>query len=236
MRERETVQSAATKTQRVLGAVAQLFNSKWNYYAKASIIGSALLAGAVLGGLGAYFRSPLYTGQHEFVDQPVQFTHEHHVAGLGIDCRYCHFSVETSAFAGIPPTKVCMNCHSQVWTEAPILEPIRESFRTDKAIRWQRVHRLADYVYFNHSAHVNKGIGCAECHGAVDRMPLISQEKSLQMAWCLECHRNPEKFVRPKDEVFNMSYQKPENQQALAAELVKSYHIQSKVSCTTCHR
>lgn len=233
----EPARSADTLLQqRWATAVAQLFNKRWNYYAKASIVAGGLTVAAVLGALGAYFRSPLYTGQYEYVDQPVQFTHEHHVAGLGIDCRYCHFSVETSAFAGIPPTKVCMNCHSQVWTQAPILEPIRESYRTDKPIKWVRVHRLADYVYFNHSAHVNKGIGCAECHGQVDRMPLIFQNASLQMQWCLECHRNPEKFVRPKDKVFDMAFTKPANQEQVGKELVQQLHIQSKVSCTVCHR
>ena len=132
-------------------------------------------------------------------EQPIPFSHAHHVGGLGIDCRYCHTSVETSSFAGIPPTKTCMNCHSQIWSTSPTLEPVRESFRTGVSIQWTRVNDLPDYVYFNHSIHVNKGIGCESCHGRVDRMPLTWQENSLQMDWCLDCHRDPGKHIRPRD-------------------------------------
>ena len=169
-------------------------------------------------------------------EQPVPFSHQHHVGGVGIDCRYCHTTVETAAFANIPPTKTCMNCHSQIWSTSPTLEPVRDSFRTDKSIRWTRVHDLPDFAYFNHSIHVNKGVGCSTCHGQVDRMPLVWQHASLQMEWCLDCHRHPEKYVRPRDQVFNMAYEPPADQIALGRALVKEYKIHSLTHCSTCHR
>ena len=215
--------------------MSQLFSKSANSLAKMSIIiGVFLLAGA--GAVGAlFYRSPYYTNQNVVRSQPVPFYHEHHVAGLGLDCRFCHYNVENAAYAGIPPTHVCMTCHSQVWTEAGVLEPVRESYRTGESIQWQKVHRLADYAYFNHSVHVNKGIGCASCHGQVDNISLMYQNETLQMSWCLECHREPERFVRPKDEVFNMAWTAVD-QKELGAQLVKEYDIQSKVTCTTCHR
>ena len=173
-------------------------------------------------------------------EQPVPFSHEHHVGGLGIDCRYCHTSVETSAFAGIPPTKTCMNCHSQIWSTSPTLEPVRASFRTGQSIQWTRVHDLPDFVYFNHSIHVNKGVGCDTCHGRVDQMPLTWQENSLQMEWCLDCHRNPEKYVRPRESGLHHGLparRRPGRRSG--AELVKEYKIQDQrtlTSCSTCHR
>src|SRR5262249_46164795 len=142
-------------------------------------------------------------------EQPVPFSHRHHVGGIGLDCRYCHTTVEVSSFAGIPPTKTCMNCHSQIWTNSAMLEPVRESFRSGKSIEWNRVHHLAGFVYFDHSIHVKKGVGCVTCHGRVDQMPLTWQESSLQMEWCLGCHRNPERFVRPREQVFSMDWDWP---------------------------
>jgi MoCo/4Fe-4S cofactor protein with predicted Tat translocation signal len=170
------------------------------------------------------------TGQHLTRDQPVQFSHAHHVGSMGIDCRYCHTTVEESAFANIPPTKTCMNCHSQIWINAPILEPVRASFRENRPLEWWRVHDLPDFVYFNHSIHVAKGVGCATCHGPVDKMPLMYQENSLQMRWCLECHRNPAKYVRPKDQVFNMAYERPSDDPGLGERLVKEYKIAGRGS------
>ena len=170
------------------------------------------------------------------VEQPIQFSHERHVASNGIDCRYCHTSVETSAFAGIPPTKTCMNCHSQIFSNSPFLEPVRASFRTGESIQWTRVHDLPDFVYFNHSIHVNKGVGCSTCHGRVDRMPLMYQVASLQMQWCLDCHRNPERYVRPREAVYRMDYEPPADQLALGRKLVAEYQIQKLTSCSTCHR
>ena len=181
-------------------------------------------------------RSPYETMQDVPRQQPVPFSHEHHVGGLGIDCRYCHTTVEYSSFADIPPTKTCMNCHSQMWAVAPVLEPVRDSYRTGKSIAWTRVHDLPQFVYFNHSIHVNKGIGCETCHGRVDKMPLMWQAQDLTMEWCLNCHRHPERYVRPENRVFDMDYKPPQNQEALGKQLVKDYQIQSLTSCSTCHR
>jgi hypothetical protein len=171
--------------------------------------------------------------------QPVPFSHQHHVGGIGIDCRYCHTSVENSSFAGLPPTKTCMNCHSQIWTNTPMLEPVRASFRTGKSLVWTRVNDLPDFVFFDHSIHINKGIGCYSCHGAVDRMPLMYAAHTLQMEWCLECHRDPQKELRPREQVFNMEYTQPDNQNELGARLARQYHLRSVydiTSCNTCHR
>lgn len=181
-------------------------------------------------------RSPYETMQNVPREQPVPFSHEHHVGGLGIDCRYCHTTVENSAFANIPATKICMNCHSQMWASSPTLEPVRESYRTGRSIEWTRVNDLPDFVYFNHSIHVHKGIGCATCHGRVDKMPLTWQAQPLTMEWCLNCHRQPERYVRPRDQVFSMDYAPPPDQVAFGARLVLQYHIQSLTSCSTCHR
>jgi hypothetical protein len=184
-------------------------------------------------------RSNYWNKSQTFVEQPVQFSHKHHVGDDGIDCRYCHTSVESSNSAGMPPTKTCMNCHSQLWATTTYLEPVRNSWKTGQPIRWQRVYDLPDYVYFNHSIHVNKGVGCATCHGRVDEMALIVQIPSLQMEWCLDCHRAPEKYVRPRNQVFNMQYVPPANQIELGNQLKKEYQILPRdimTSCSTCHR
>jgi hypothetical protein len=216
--------------------MAQIFHRSTNTLSRASIFGGAFLAAGVVLLILAINRSPWYTNALVPVAQPIPFSHAHHVGGMGIDCRYCHTSVEASSFAGIPPTKTCMNCHAQIWKDSPTLEPVRASFRDSKPIEWNRVHILPDYVYFNHSAHVNKGIGCSTCHGRVDRMPLTWKEHSLQMEWCIECHRQPEQFVRPKDQVFNIAYAPPADQLALGGRLVAEYHIHTRTSCSTCHR
>lgn len=170
-------------------------------------------------------------------EQPVPFSHEHHVGGLGIDCRYCHTTVEFSNTANIPPTKICMNCHSEMWAASSTLAPVRESWQTGRSIEWTRVHDLPGYVYFNHGIHIQKGIGCESCHGRVDRMALTWQDAPLTMKWCLECHRHPEQNVRPKSEVFTMGWKPPNGDQAsLGRKLVSEYHIQSLTSCSTCHR
>lgn len=216
--------------------MSQIFHHSTNTLSRFSIFGVAFL---VLGGLWLTLevnRSPYVTRAFEAREQPVPFSHAHHVGGIGIDCRYCHVSVERAAAAGLPPTKTCMNCHSQIWNQSPTLEPVRESFRSDTSIEWTRVHDLPDFVYFNHSAHVNKGVGCATCHGRVDRMPLVWQEKSLQMEWCLECHRAPERFLRPKSEVFNMAWEPPADQLEQGKRLVAEYGVHPRTSCSTCHR
>lgn len=216
-----------------------LFSPSANTIARASIVGFVLLSATLfLAGYG-YVNSDYYTGAFEVRAQPVQFSHEHHVGGLGIDCRYCHTSVEVSSYANIPPTQTCMNCHSQIWLNSPYLEPVRESWRTGKPLVWQRVHNLADFVYFNHSIHVQKGVGCVTCHGRVDRMPLMWQVAPLQMHWCLDCHREPERFIRPREYVFAMDWEPPTDQLALGRQLVKEYGIRSPAvltSCSTCHR
>jgi len=195
-------------------------------------------------GLGGYLifavaSSPWMTRQNETIVQPVQFSHAHHVGGEGIDCRYCHTSVEKSAFAGIPPTKTCMNCHSVLFTNAQILEPVRASFRDDTPLHWIRVNDLPDFVYFSHKIHIKQGVGCATCHGPVDKMPLMYQAQTLQMGWCIDCHRAPEKYIRPRDQVFNMSYEAPADQIALGNRLKREYNIasvQHLTSCSVCHR
>ena len=210
--------------------MAQIFHPSTNTIAKASIFGAAFFVLAAFWIVSQVVRSAYFTGVNEAVEQPVPFSHEHHVAGLGIDCRYCHVSVETAAYAGMPATKTCMTCHSQIWTNAPILEPVRASWRDDRPIQWNRVHDLPDFVQFNHGIHVQKGIGCYECHGKVDGMPLMAKANSLHMDWCLDCHRKPEAHVRPREQVFSMSaWLPPDGKDRLAAgrELVKKYNIRS---------
>jgi hypothetical protein len=214
----------------------QIFRRSANTLSKLSLAGLLIVVGSLVFTAILVARSNYVTRAHEYVEQPVQFSHRHHVKDDGIDCRYCHTSVETSAFAGIPPTKTCMNCHSQIWSQAPILEPIRASFRDDKPVRWIRVHDLPDFVYFNHSIHVKKGMGCETCHGRIDEMPLTLQENTLQMEWCVNCHRNPEKYVRPRAEVYTMGYKPPVPQSVMGPQLVKEYGIRGNTSCSTCHR
>src|SRR5205814_998304 len=186
--------------------MAQIFNRSANNIAKASIAVAIVLAGVAGYAYTQIARSSYLTNRYLERQQPVQFSHKHHVGDDGIDCRYCHTSVETSAFAGLPPTNTCMNCHKQIWAESPYVEPVRASFRTGMPIEWMRVNDLPDFAYFNHSIHVNKGVGCSTCHGRVDQMPITYEAASLQMEWCLECHRNPERFVRRKDKVFDMEW------------------------------
>ncbi len=214
----------------------QIFSRSANTLAKLSLALGLLAAGGAISLLIIFGRSSYVTRANEFIEQPLQFSHAHHVGDDGIDCRYCHTSVETSSFAGIPPTQTCMNCHSQLWSSSPILEPVRASLREDRSLHWTRVHDLPDFVYFNHSIHVKKGVGCETCHGRVDQMPLIYQKNSLQMEWCIECHRAPEQFVRPREEVFTMGYRPPVAQAVLGPQLVREYAIQSLTTCSTCHR
>lgn len=216
----------------------QIFHPAMNTVARATIFGAVFVAAAA-GWIGWQVeRSPYVTRAGVPRYQPVPFSHEHHVSGLGLDCRYCHTSVTESSFAGIPPTKTCMTCHSMIWTNAEMLQPVRDSWEKDRPLRWTRVHDLPDYVYFNHSIHVAKGVGCSTCHGQVDQMPLMQQSASLQMEWCLKCHREPEKFLRPKDKVFDMKYVAPADQLTLGRELVEKYHVHKEqlTNCTVCHR
>jgi Cytochrome c7 and related cytochrome c len=230
----------------------QIFHRSANTLSKATIVGTVFLVGGLLWATLQLQRSPYVTYEKVARPQPVPFSHQHHVAGAGIDCRYCHTSVETSAFAGIPPTRTCMNCHSQIWAGAPMLEPVRDSYRTGKSLVWTRVNDLPDFVYFDHSIHISKGVGCNTCHGPVDRMPLMYNYASLQMEWCLDCHRSPDKYLRPRQEVFNMRYEQPSSlkpvvldgqtytdQHSLGIDLIKKYNLRTVAditSCSTCHR
>jgi hypothetical protein len=217
--------------------MAQLFPRAANQIAKASVV-----VGGVTGTLGLGLllfvipRSGYVTGQKEAREQPVPFYHMHHVGGMGIDCRYCHTSVDKSATAGIPPTKTCMNCHSQIFRDSPTLEPVRASWRNGTSIEWVKVYDLPDFVYFNHSAHVSKGVGCSTCHGRIDRMAYVVQEKSLLMEWCLDCHRQPEKYLRPKKEVYNPAYAAPAHPLERGRRLATDYDVKPQVTCSTCHR
>jgi hypothetical protein len=170
--------------------------------------------------------------------QKIPFSHLHHAGEMGIACEYCHTSVESSSFAGIPPTHTCMTCHSQIWTSSPMLEPVRNSYQTHEPLQWIRVNDLPDYVYFNHSIHVAKGVGCETCHGRVDQMPLTWKQNTLFMSWCLDCHRNPAKYIRPKDKVLNVDYHPAGDQLVLGSKLEREYKIQTKrlTDCSVCHR
>ena len=237
----------------------QVFHRSTNTIAKVSIFGGLFIIAASLWVLAEINRSSYNTGQYIEREQPVQFSHKHHVGDDGIDCRYCHTSVETSNTASIPPTKTCMNCHSQIWADSAYLEIVRASYRDNKPIEWTRVHDLPDYVYFNHSIHVNKGVGCASCHGRVDQMPMVYQAASLQMEWCLACHRAPERFLRPKEKITDMAWNieadlgegvaadpfnllaenKAESRVKLGLQLKQEYRVRNArvlTSCSTCHR
>jgi hypothetical protein len=182
--------------------------------------------------------SPYATDQNLTRGQPVPFSHAHHAGDLGIDCRMCHTGVEKAAFAGIPSSHICMTCHSQIWTNAQMLAPVRTSYATGKPLHWQRVNRVPDYVFFDHSIHVAKGIGCAVCHGPVQKMALMRQAQPLTMGWCLECHRHPERHIRPKDDVFDMEWTPPADQLKQGRKLVLQYliHTDHLTDCSTCHR
>jgi hypothetical protein len=217
--------------------MAQIFHASSNSIAKVSIVAVVLALAGLLWAAYSLNAGSFTTAVKVAPDQPIPFSHKHHVADDGIDCRYCHTSVETSAFAGLPPTETCMSCHSQLWTNAEMLEPVRSSYRTGQSIEWTRVHDLPDFVYFNHSIHVNKGIGCSTCHGRVDQMPLMYKVNTLYMQWCVDCHRHPERQVRPREEVLNITYETPApNQDEIGPKLVALYKIQSLTDCVTCHR
>lgn len=221
----------------------QIFHPSMNTIARASIFGAAfIVAGAGLI-VWLFFQSSYQTGVGVVRPQPVEFSHEHHVSGLGIDCRYCHTSVETSPFAGIPPTATCMTCHSQIWADSPKLEVVRASFQSGESIPWTRVHDLPDFAYFDHSIHVAKGVGCVSCHGRVDEMPLMWRAETLHMSWCVDCHRNPEPHIRPRDKVFSMEPlpAAPEKSDAdagvsnVAIDLMQVHQIASETNCSVCH-
>lgn len=232
--------------------MAQLFPKGYNTVMRVLLI--ALPLSGAGGGitLSAFYRSDYTTGAREVVEQPIPFSHKHHNAELGIDCRYCHSSVESSAVAGIPPTKTCMNCHQAMWTGSDSLQPVRTSWETNTPIVWNKVHNVPHYTYFNHSIHLAKGVGCYSCHGPIDDMNLVFQSKTLLMEWCLDCHRNPEKNLRPRSEVFNMQYTSrqasvdvdgeafaPMGQSELGRKLKEKYLVRDHntlTNCSMCHR
>jgi cytochrome c7-like protein len=216
--------------------MAQLFPRSYNAYAKVALFAVVLAAGTTLAAAYMMDRGNWITTVNSAPEQPIPFSHKHHVKDDGIDCRYCHTGVETSHFAGLPPTETCMTCHSQIWNNTAITQPIRDSWASGKSIEWTRVHDLPDFVYFNHSIHINKGMGCSTCHGQVNEMPLMFRVNTLYMNWCINCHRDPAKFIRPKSEVFNIDYKYPADQAELGPKLVNEYHVQSLTDCVTCHR
>jgi hypothetical protein len=183
-----------------------------------------------------YVRLPAATGQGHAPQQPIPFDHRHHASRDQIDCLYCHDQAETEAKANIPTTERCMGCHQQIWSQSPMLAPVRESYTTGKPIVWQRVNQLPDFVYFNHAIHVHKGIGCVTCHGRVDQMARVVQEPPLLMSWCVDCHRSPERHVRPRDRVTQMDWQPSGSAEVLGAQLAREYHVLHLTTCTTCHR
>jgi len=218
--------------------MAQLFPRSFNFLAKSTIYGGLAFVGFSVFIAVWIYDSDYVTGIRVVGSQPVPFSHKHHVGDDGIDCRYCHATVEYSNTAGMPSTETCMTCHSELFRDSQILEPVRASYQTNQSIQWQRVSLLPDYEYFNHSIHINKGIGCSTCHGRVDTMPLTWRAESFRMVWCLNCHRGPQKYIRPRDQVFNMEWQPPPNQLEEGAKLVKEYRVATTrlTDCYTCHR
>lgn len=201
------------------------------------VLGAALTVPPYVVLLVAYGASPAATDVGYAPQQPVPYSHALHAGELGMDCRYCHTAVESAAHATLPPTKTCMNCHATIFADSPNLALVRESYATGVPIPWVRVHDLPDYSYFDHSAHVRRGVGCVTCHGSVDKMEVVYQAQPLSMSWCLDCHRQPEKYLRPVEEVTNMNYFPPGGDQlALGRRLRQEYNINPSTDCSTCHR
>jgi hypothetical protein len=219
--------------------MSALFPKYINTVARLSLAIAAGIPAVAIGGMMLYVRTPFGYGTDHPHQQPVQFDHRHHVVDVGIDCRFCHFSVESAATAGIPDTQVCMGCHAQIWNKSPLLDVVRDAYFQDRPIPWKRVHNLPDFSYFDHSIHVNKGVGCYSCHGRVDLMAAVEQVEPLTMAWCLDCHRNPGPHLRPKEQITNLAWSPPagrEEAAALGQALMAQYDVHSRTSCSTCHR
>jgi hypothetical protein len=203
----------------------------WGALAAAAVLATVLLALPF-----AFARSAYTTGEGEPVAQPVKFDHRHHVHDDGIPCLYCHGGAERGAAAGVPPTSTCMNCHAQVWTKSPEVAPVRASYFQDRPIRWRRVSVLPDFVFFNHSVHLAKGVGCVTCHGRVDAMPEVHPVAPLSMAWCLDCHRNPVPHLRPREHVADPAWVPDRPQDELGHELARRYAVAPPTDCSGCHR
>ena len=218
--------------------MAQIFSPYANIWARVTIVASVILICGAGWLTSEIYWSPYATYVDVPLQQPVPFSHKHHVGDDGIDCRYCHTSVEKSAFAGLPSTETCMTCHSQIWNDAPMLQPVRASLASNTPLRWNRVDDLPDYVYFDHSIHMNKGIGCSTCHGRVDQMPLTRKTETFYMKWCLDCHRAPQKYIRPREKIYDMEWQ-PKTRGEEGARLIVQYHVDTSgrlINCSTCHR
>jgi hypothetical protein len=216
-----------------------IFPPRSNTIARASLVAIPLLLVVIVGFLVLYGESSAVTKVGVAVPQPVPYPHNLHVAVLGLDCRYCHDSVDQAAFADIPPTETCMTCHSQVALTNPVLAPVRDSYQTGKPIEWTRVNQLPDFVYFNHEIHVSKGVGCETCHGRVDQMTTDVKANSFYMSWCLDCHRNPAPYLRPLDKITTMGYKPAGDQAVIGAQLMKQYNILPStqlINCSICHR
>jgi hypothetical protein len=183
-----------------------------------------------------WVRTPWVRHQNEPIDQPLQFDHRHHTQDDGIHCVYCHTSVYRAASAGIPSTDKCMGCHSQIWSRSPMLDPLRRAYFSGMPVPWNRVHDLPDFVYFNHSIHVNKGVGCSTCHGRVDSMAQVYQVAPLTMGWCLSCHRAPEAHLRPPSRITDMRFQPGDQPESRRAELAAELGVVSNQDCSACHR
>lgn len=218
--------------------MAQIFSPAADTWLRLVLLLIVAAAVVLLLAAAGYVRSDYVTAAGWVVGQPVPFSHQHHVSGLGIDCRYCHDSVEVSSEAGYPPTHTCMTCHSQIWTGAPVLEPVRQSLARGVPLHWNRVAKLPDYVFFRHDIHIHAGVGCVTCHGRIDRMPLTWRAERFEMQWCLDCHRDPAPNLRPLDRITDMDWQPPADRRALGAALMKERGIDASklTSCYTCHR
>ncbi|MCC6731439.1 MAG: cytochrome C [Chthonomonadales bacterium] len=239
--------------------MAQVFSRNANTLARVSLVCLIAAPGLLVYALSTMTRSSYETKVDIPMEQPVPFSHEHHVNELGIDCRYCHTTVEKSSFAGIPPTHTCMSCHSQIWTNSPLLEPVRQSYSTGKPLQWTRVNSVPDFVFFDHSIHTNRGINCNICHGPVQQMQITAKSKTFFMSWCLNCHRNPENYVRPREDVFTLytkfrapesltpeeralrlgqDYRRTPEELARGRRLLKQYGVDKDqiTDCWICHR
>jgi hypothetical protein len=218
--------------------VAQLFGSNFGFLLRLALIACVVfIVSATLVYRALTAQAAGTNGPRTPLEQPVPFSHKHHVGDDGLDCRYCHTSVETSGFAGIPPLSTCMTCHSQLFTDQPVLAPVMQAVTSGVPLRWQRVHKLPDFVYFNHSIHIAKGVGCFSCHGEIDTMPLTWRVAPLTMKWCLDCHRDPAPNLRPRDQVFNLHWQ-PRDARSQGTQLLREYRIDRRrlTDCSLCHR
>lgn len=225
--------------------MVQVFHPAFNAISRASIRSTGFILVGLVVGAYTFSVSDYMTQAHVIRAQPVEFSHQHHVAGLGIDCRYCHLHAETRATAGIPATEICMNCHAVIWSDSPKLEPVRESFQTGRSISWTRIADLPDFVRFDHSVHVQKGVACVICHGNMAQMPLAWREHAMTMRWCLDCHRSPEAHVGPRSAVFRShrdlrmdataTTDHPSTDDVAPAHLIAAYQVRSTTDCSACH-